>query len=115
MVGCVCVCCFFFDDTATTEIYTLSLHDALPISLQVFRQSHLKPQDFELQVGRFQQRAAFSLVLGLNQQLQQIVQTPFQAFAQHKAVLSRKTAGVITIPQDEIVGQIGRASCRERV
>src|SRR5258708_28862770 len=29
---------FFFNDTATTEIYTLSLHDALPISetVQVF-------------------------------------------------------------------------------
>src|SRR5256885_12477567 len=25
---------FFFNDTATTEIYTLSLHDALPIFLQ---------------------------------------------------------------------------------
>src|SRR5438876_7272482 len=24
--------CFFFNDPATTEIYTLSLHDALPIS-----------------------------------------------------------------------------------
>src|SRR2546430_16902025 len=29
---------FFFNDTATTEIYTLSLHDALPIS-QRARQS----------------------------------------------------------------------------
>src|SRR2546430_10217855 len=28
---------FFFNDTATTEIYTLSLHDALPISLDVAR------------------------------------------------------------------------------
>src|SRR6266571_2530704 len=28
----VCVFIFFFNDTATTEIYTLSLHDALPIS-----------------------------------------------------------------------------------
>src|SRR5436189_5332942 len=29
---------FFFNDTATTEIYTLSLHDALPISINnVFR------------------------------------------------------------------------------
>src|SRR5256885_6643853 len=27
-------CFFFFNDTATTEIYTLSLHDALPISRQ---------------------------------------------------------------------------------
>src|SRR2546426_12091433 len=33
--SCLCVterfCFFFFNDTATTEIYTLSLHDALPI------------------------------------------------------------------------------------
>src|SRR5438876_4441056 len=29
------ICClfFFFNDTSTTEIYTLSLHDALPISV----------------------------------------------------------------------------------
>src|SRR3989454_11479348 len=33
---CTRSCCpfFFFNDTATTEIYTLSLHDALPISRQ---------------------------------------------------------------------------------
>ena len=29
---CFFLFCFFFNDTATTEIYTLSLHDALPIS-----------------------------------------------------------------------------------
>src|SRR5690349_23746489 len=28
------MCFCFFTDTATTEIYTLSLHDALPISLR---------------------------------------------------------------------------------
>src|SRR5437763_5434374 len=28
---------FFFNDTATTEIYTLSLHDALPIFKQAVR------------------------------------------------------------------------------
>src|SRR5438874_11766459 len=28
---------FFFNDTATTEIYTLSLHDALPISVSLPR------------------------------------------------------------------------------
>src|SRR5438874_3273779 len=27
----LCFLLFFFNDTATTEIYTLSLHDALPI------------------------------------------------------------------------------------
>src|SRR2546430_13485711 len=31
---CVFFFFFFFNDTATTEIYTLSLHDALPISNQ---------------------------------------------------------------------------------
>src|SRR2546422_5316981 len=31
---------FFFNDTATTEIYTLSLHDALPISLRLRRLLH---------------------------------------------------------------------------
>src|SRR3712207_7117752 len=33
MLFCLCwsLCFFFFNDTATTEIYTLSLHDALPI------------------------------------------------------------------------------------
>src|SRR2546430_17426580 len=31
---------FFFNDTATTEIYTLSLHDALPICAgEVYRKS----------------------------------------------------------------------------
>src|SRR2546422_9400227 len=29
--------CFFFNDTATTEIYTLSLHDALPIFIAFVR------------------------------------------------------------------------------
>src|SRR5690349_22173979 len=31
---------FFFNDTATTEIYTLSLHDALPISRAHPRRRH---------------------------------------------------------------------------
>src|SRR5256885_12988666 len=42
---------FFFNDTATTEIYTLSLHDALPIlgdgphpACQRHRPGHLAPE-----------------------------------------------------------------------
>src|SRR2546422_7857845 len=39
---------FFFNDTATTEIYTLSLHDALPISRHrvehELRQDHVGEQ-----------------------------------------------------------------------
>src|SRR5256885_17134342 len=36
---------FFFNDTATTEIYTLSLHDALPISI-AFAKSEAIQEDF---------------------------------------------------------------------
>src|SRR5258708_21554517 len=36
---------FFFNDTATTEIYTLSLHDALPICVI----DHLWPKQLALQ------------------------------------------------------------------
>src|SRR3546814_19831044 len=43
----ICVCCCFVNDTATTEIYTylhtLSLHDALPISLGTLRRSKRAP------------------------------------------------------------------------
>src|SRR5690554_7759801 len=34
---------FFFNDTATTEIYTLSLHDALPISNESSRKTPCPP------------------------------------------------------------------------
>src|ERR1039457_7420047 len=38
VVSVLSLCCFlfFFNDTATTEIYTLSLHDALPIFFSKF-------------------------------------------------------------------------------
>src|SRR3712207_8690813 len=39
---------FFFNDTATTEIYTLSLHDALPISAYVFQIYILIDLDFRV-------------------------------------------------------------------
>src|SRR6267142_3266427 len=38
---------FFFNDTATTEIYTLSLHDALPIRMVSLSRGH-DPRDFAL-------------------------------------------------------------------
>src|SRR3712207_7617341 len=40
----VIVFVFFFNDTATTEIYTLSLHDALPISRRCDRRSSPFPR-----------------------------------------------------------------------
>src|SRR2546430_13595488 len=49
-------CFFFFNDTATTEIYTLSLHDALPIygrggmkiRLPQLQMNDRAPQPFQL-------------------------------------------------------------------
>src|SRR2546430_13662965 len=54
---------FFFNDTATTEIYTLSLHDALPI----FRKSELLAP---------QQRFGFQ-TLRLGHDLGHVTQKPF--------------------------------------
>src|SRR3989304_6084751 len=41
---------FFFNDTATTEIYTLSLHDALPISGQghLHRLARVRAEELEV-------------------------------------------------------------------
>src|SRR2546421_12134523 len=43
-----CFVFFFFNDTATTEIYTLSLHDALPISLTSAAFDDLGAYNFEV-------------------------------------------------------------------
>src|SRR3712207_7140220 len=39
---------FFFNDTATTEIYTLSLHDALPISRTDLYPRQIRPHSLVL-------------------------------------------------------------------
>src|SRR2546430_7435361 len=46
---------FFFNDTATTEIYTLSLHDALPISVDQRPELERRRQDH---ADRFAQKRA---------------------------------------------------------
>src|SRR6201993_5602281 len=45
LAGSASILVFFFNDTATTEIYTLSLHDALPISSwsRRYRAGHSRP------------------------------------------------------------------------
>src|SRR5687768_18442416 len=42
---------FFFNDTATTEIYTLSLHDALPIYADVRIHEHLYAGAFQVGIA----------------------------------------------------------------
>src|SRR2546430_5986893 len=67
---------FFFNDTATTEIYTLSLHDALPISCHskikaagfiqhlVFRCGHSAGIELARADGRHYGGAAFVPAVG---------------------------------------------------
>src|SRR2546422_4914639 len=43
---------FFFNDTATTEIYTLSLHDALPISSAGVPSTSTFPASFDATAAR---------------------------------------------------------------
>src|SRR5256885_17051150 len=43
----LCFFIFFFNDTATTEIYTLSLHDALPNLPGVYRRANYTVVDVE--------------------------------------------------------------------
>src|SRR5947199_6765060 len=48
---------FFFNDTATTEIYTLSLHDALPICVAAVWETAYTEPDFSGPVGRTARRS----------------------------------------------------------
>src|SRR5256886_10511491 len=53
---------FFFNDTATTEIYTLSLHDALPISFRTMsKYSDRRKFEFTFSVAGLE---AFDGILG---------------------------------------------------
>src|SRR5690348_18332131 len=54
---------FFFNDTATTEIYTLSLHDALPISIGVHRNGACERQLQRPGPSRHHQRVVDVLAL----------------------------------------------------
>ena len=120
---------FFFNDTATTEIYTLSLHDALPIfprptymDLPVglkYKDSNgqiIDPNTHCLHVkknlygGKDSGRTWF-------QHLRQRLITPiadgglgFEQSEHDECVFYRRTT-VLLVYTDEI----GRASCRERV
>src|SRR2546422_6305758 len=48
---------FFFNDTATTEIYTLSLHDALPISARPEARAAPSGQDHRVRYKFFFRRS----------------------------------------------------------
>src|SRR2546430_15829247 len=92
---------FFFNDTATTEIYTLSLHDALPILRLGALRWYWNEHRFAEQYPRVR-LLPLCLQHGWDAQ---------KAGSIRKQSCSRYSAGQSPDRRQEI----GRASCRERV
>ena len=99
---------FFFNDTATTEIYTLSLHDALPIW-----KAHYY---FTVKNNQANLLADISFYFQSNKSDPEVVDI---APGEHGRIETRKiwtTSELNAYLNFPYVGQeIGRASCRERV
>src|SRR5256885_13481379 len=110
---------FFFNDTATTEIYTLSLHDALPIYLARARLGKVVREADVVGLGDRTQLRAYPVA----QLLHQRAGVAGGAWtAAHDVGEHRLALDVVGLAdhgglrharmRDQ---QIGRASCRERV
>src|SRR2546427_11461005 len=93
---------FFFNDTATTEIYTLSLHDALPICSRRRPVPPVRP--------RAASRRARPVAGGIR-----------RGSASRRPPLHVQQRAVLDVPREHghelriDAREIGRASCRERV
>src|SRR3712207_9554354 len=118
---------FFFNDTATTEIYTLSLHDALPIFTHAVLTQIIMEEE---------QRGATMLPVNFLRQLiglygnsmqaavPQYLEASLEAFQRNQSQLSEAMAGALAVnPFAEMArrnmemfaaAEIGIASCRER-
>src|SRR2546429_9837030 len=101
------ICFFFFKDTATTEIYTLSLHDALPIYPLRGRQlgiAHARRVGHWLAGAprRFGNHAVHLLSAKWRDGPRSYFGGAHLRPRAHLRVLAKR-------------GEIGRASCRERV
>src|SRR2546430_14230517 len=90
---------FFFNDTATTEIYTLSLHDALPISIQ---SNHVVAESHKGHVDGFD--PAEQVRINGARQDNSVNQTMFLQYGRQVDLLRRGSRGIMQHRK-----QIGRA------
>src|SRR2546425_12958201 len=68
---------FFFNDTATTEIYTLSLHDALPIFAVVKERRRLRVKGIDILAEAARRLPGMTfIVIGVDSHLTGNVQPP---------------------------------------
>src|SRR3546814_13507415 len=109
-------CCrFFFNDTATTEIYTYchtpSLHDALPISDQRLRRDCVdaKGRRVAVAIGGYERQAEGREVVGFGQGA--VDPGGKWAWSASLPAIDGGRTDRLFHPGPEI----GRASCRERV
>src|SRR5438309_6799805 len=99
--------CFFFNDTATTEIYTLSLHDALPIYafLQITRRRFLNEWEaFKKVISRrnIRRRITIPLTLSNLKLLRRITRTEnilHRNFTRRQVAIQNRVASNIGISQ----------------
>ena len=101
----VCFVVFFFNDTATTEIYTLSLHDALPIySFDSVPYPNVPDTDFSQEESRDAALGAIPNVLA------QLGQTYLPLINGNRVDTSASIPSENPSNSKEIIGSIGLAS-----
>src|SRR3712207_9284137 len=100
---------FFFNDTATTEIYTLSLHDALPIYASDINAFALPGGPMYVNRGMIEAARSEGEMAGV------MAHEISHVALRHATAQATETQ---TFQIGSVLGQIaeiGRASCRERV
>src|SRR2546430_9652239 len=90
LVSSVAAFFFFFNDTATTEIYTLSLHDALPISVRL---EHVDDylNEFTFRFNRRRSRSRGKLFLRLVQQAMAVEPSTYTRSEEHTSELQSQS------------------------
>src|SRR5256885_14449311 len=109
---CMAPLFFFFNDTATTEIYTLSLHDALPIYMTLgYGKLLADPVLADIAAAHGATPAQVALAWAMAKGYAVIPSSTQRAHLQANLDSCRLVLGAEDMQRIEI----GRASCRERV
>src|SRR5690349_24049524 len=102
--------CFFFSDTATTEIYTLSLHDALPISGAIHRPFCSRPKPAQIRCERRSWRSLRRLDRKSTRLNSSHVEISYAVFCLKKKKRTvPSTDGDVAIPHDDTCTPAGYA------
>src|SRR5215208_1452897 len=99
----LCVVLFFFNDTATTEIYTLSLHDALPIFDVRFLDRSAKIE----KIGGDKVKQVLTVKSGIDSETAKKIQTLVkQSKLKVQAAIQGDTVRVTGTKRDDLQGAI---------